>query len=280
MFGRQKQGAVICRSCGRLVGSRDARCFHCGARNPGLWGFALALRRFGADLGFTELVIGVCVFLFLVQAVMDPRGAMALMRPSLRTLAVLGASGKLPVFDLGRWWTVLSAGWLHAGVLHIFFNLMWIRQLAPLVADGYGAPRMVIVYIVSSVTGFALSTAVALSPPIAALLHGGELSVGASAAIFGLFAALIYYGRRGGSSHLSSQIWGLAVLSFVLGFVVDGVDNWAHLGGFLGGYATARILDPLKPERLNHLVLALALLLATAASLLASVLIPLEALAR
>ena len=54
-------------------------------------------------------------------------------------LFLLGASGALPVFRLDRWWTVLTAGWLHAGVLHILFNVLWIRQLGPAVADLYGA---------------------------------------------------------------------------------------------------------------------------------------------
>ena len=60
---------------------------------------------------------------------------------------------------MGRWWTVLSAGWLHAGVLHILFNMMMLRQLGPPTADIYGAGRMVIIYTVGGVVGFICSTA-------------------------------------------------------------------------------------------------------------------------
>ena len=44
---------------------------------------------------------------------------------------------------------------------------------------------------------------------------------------------------------------------FIFGFIMPGVDNWAHAGGFAGGYATAKFLDPLRPERLDHLIAAL-----------------------
>ena len=63
-----------------------------------------------------------------------------------------------------------------------------------------------------------------------------------------------------------------AVILFVFGLVMPGIDNYAHLGGFLGGYAVARWLDPLRPERLDHLIAAIACLVLTALSVIASVL--------
>ena len=81
-----------------------------------------------------------------------------------------------------------------------------------------------------------------------------QFTVGASAALMGLLGALVYYGRRGGSTEIGRWAWGYAIFFFVFGLIVPNVDNWAHLGGFLGGWLTARVLDPLKPERLDHLV--------------------------
>ena len=63
----------------------------------------------------------------------------------------------MPVFQYDRWWTVLSAGWLHSGILHILFNMMWVRQLGPACAEIFGPGRMVIIYTVAGVTGFAAS---------------------------------------------------------------------------------------------------------------------------
>jgi rhomboid protease GluP len=87
-------------------------------------------------------------------------------------------------------------------------------------------------------------------------LSGGQFTVGASAAIFGLLGALVYYGRRGGSSHLGSQALSYAIILGLFGFIMPGIDNYAHAGGFAGGYLASRWLDPLKAERVDHLVAA------------------------
>src|SRR5438093_9321751 len=114
---RQKWGSVVCPACGNLVGVQDQRCFTCGRWNPGLWGFAPLLGRLGRDLGFTELVMGSCIVLYLLSLAVDPGGVSAggllnFLSPSIQSLFLLGASGRVPVFQFGRWWTVLTAGWL------------------------------------------------------------------------------------------------------------------------------------------------------------------------
>jgi rhomboid protease GluP len=95
--------------------------------------------------------------------------------------------------------------------------------------------------------------------------------VGASAPIFGLLGALVYYGRRTGSSMVSQQAKSWALTVFVIGFIFPGVDNWAHAGGFAGGYVVSRFLDPLRPERLDHLIVGLVLLAATGIALVFSI---------
>lgn len=280
MFRRQKTGSVLCSSCGKLVGVRDEVCWDCGRRNPGLWGFGPVLRNLGRDMGMTPLIITGCALLYIATLIVDPRairnaGLFNLLSPGTQSLFLFGASGSVPVFVFGRWWTVLSASWLHGGLLHILFNMMWVRQLAPAVAELYGAPRAVILYTASGISGFALTSIAGLAfagLPIP-FLQGARITIGASAAIFGLLGALLYYGRRGGSSHISAQAKSLAVVLFIFGFVMPGVDNYAHLGGFLGGYGMAKWLDPLKPEKIDHMVWALLCLAATAIAIIASLLL-------
>ncbi|MFQ5739979.1 MAG: rhomboid family intramembrane serine protease [Acidobacteriota bacterium] len=277
IFRRQRVGSVVCRSCGLLVGVNDAECYNCGCKNPGLWGFAPVLRQLGKDLGFVNIVTGGCVLLYLATLAVDPsgirmEGLFSLLAPSGGALFLFGASGAAPFFGAGRWWTVLSAAWLHGGLLHIAFNLLWVRQLAPATAELYGAARTVLIYTVSSVLGFFLSSAVGqyfwfLPGP----LRGARMTIGASAPIFGLLGALVYFGRRGGSSHIGSQAKMYAVALGLFGLFFPGIDNWAHLGGFLGGYLTSRWLDPLRPERLDHFVAALACIVLTVLSIFASV---------
>ena len=281
MFKRQTTGSVVCASCGSLVGVNDDKCYSCGRRNPGLWGFGPMLRTFGNDLGFVALVIYGCTTLYMVGLVltvlnggdiMGGGGPLSILSPGGRELLILGASGYVPVFGYGRWWTPLSAGWLHGGLLHIFFNLMALRQLAPSTADLYGPGRMVIIYTVAAVSGFTLTTLAAyffwFMP---APLRGAPLTVGASAPVFGLLGALVYYGRRGGSSIIRAEAMGYATVLFVMGFILPGVDNYAHAGGFLGGYVSALWLDPLKRERIDHLVGAAICMLLTAIAIVASV---------
>ena len=261
MFKRQREGSVICASCGVLVGVNDPTCYNCGRRNPGLWGFAPALRSLGHDLGFVPFVTGTCIVLYAISLVFSGPGVMGgglvqFLAPGSYSLLMLGAAGALPVFGLSRWWTVLSAGWLHAGLLHIFFNVLWIRQLAPAVGELYGPGRMVMIYTAGSVAGFTASSVAGelLSFMPIRLLQGAQITVGASAPIFGLLGALVYYGRRTGSSMVHSQAWSWALVMFVFGLIMPGIDNYAHAGGFLGGFVAGRWLDPLKPERVNHML--------------------------
>jgi rhomboid protease GluP len=264
MLKRQTTGSVICTSCGVLVGVNDDRCYNCGRRNPGLWGFAPMLRSLGQDLGFVPFVIGTCCVVYVLTLIAsgpDIRmgGMFSLFGPNTQSLFLFGASGALPVFRLGRWWTVLSAAWLHGGVLHILFNMLWIRQLAPATADLYGPGRMVIIYTAGTIVGFTLSSLAGeffASAPIF-FLRGGTFTVGASAPIFGLLGALVYYGRRTGGRIVGGEAFSYAVMLGLFGLLMPGVDNYAHAGGFAGGYVAALVLDPMKPERVDHVFIAL-----------------------
>jgi rhomboid protease GluP len=274
----KRTGSVLCPSCGSLVGVNDEQCLTCGRRNPGLWGFTAVLRELGDDMGFARLVLWACGALFLASLAVDVagigmQGILSFLSPSDRSLFLFGASGAVPVFRYGHWWTVLSAAWLHGGALHILFNMMWARDLLPPTARFYGAGRTVIIYTVAAITGFtASSVAGAFFTFMPSMLRGaGFITVGASAPIFGLLGALLHYGRRGGSSMVSQQAKSLALTMLFFGFVMPGVDNWAHLGGLGGGWLAAKLLDPLKPERGDHMVGALVCLALSLASILVSV---------
>jgi rhomboid protease GluP len=271
MFKRQTEGSVICTSCGVLVGVGDDSCYNCGRRNPGLWGFGPALRRLGNDLGFVPMVMGATLTLYALSLLLSGTGIQGMLSPSTEILFLLGASGAVPVFQFGRWWTVLTAGWLHGGVLHILFNVMWIRQLAPGVAELYGAGRMIIIYTVSGVVGFTVSSVAGLYLGRLPVIGGAAFSVGASAPIFGLLGALVYYGRRTGNSQAGQAGLQYALFLGVFGLIFPGIDNWAHAGGFAGGYLASLVLDPLKRERIDHLALAVGCLVITLLALIVSV---------
>ena len=276
MLRRQRTGSVICSSCGVLVGVNDDKCYNCGRRNPGLWGFAPLLRSLGRDLGFIPFVMGTCIVVYVLTLIasggmMNQVSPLSFLGPSPAALLLFGESGAVPIFVYHRWWTVLSAAWLHAGLLHILFNMMALRQLGPPTAELYGPGRTVIIYTAGAVAGFALSSCAAVYFPALPFLRGSFYTVGASASISGLIGALMYYGRSTGSGIVRTEATRIVIMLAVYGFIMPGIDNYAHAGGFLGGYLTAMFLNPMKPERGDHVLVAIVCLVLSLASIVASV---------
>jgi rhomboid protease GluP len=193
--------------------------------------------------------------------------------PSGRALRLFGASGASPVFDEGAWWTLLSASWLHGGLLHILFNMMWVRDLGPTMVEFLGPGRTVVIYTVAGATGFLFSsTAGEFLGTLPLLGRGAGITIGASASVFGLLGALVHYGRKSGSSLVRGEALRYAIILFVFGIIMPGIDNYAHAGGFMGGYAASVFFNPLTRERGDHLLAAALCLLATFAAIVASVL--------
>ena len=278
MFNRRTTGSVVCPGCGALVGVKDPSCYMCGRANPGLFGFAPALRQLSAHFGFAEFVIAVSSALYVISLLLSGSemqvsgGGMSFLAPSPTAIQILGASGAYPVFVRSAWWTLLSASWLHGSFLHILFNMMWVRDLGAAMVDIIGTPRTIILYVVSGAVGFLLSSVLPLSPIRIPFLGGAPLTLGASASIFGLLGALVHYGRKSGSSYTYTQAMRYAVILFLMGVVMPGrVDNSAHLGGFIGGYLMSAVFNPLTRERGDHMLIALLCLVATFAAIAWSV---------
>lgn len=259
---RRTQGAIICSECGKLIGVNEAKCPFCGAWRPGLFGFAPALQGlFGRRLDIFPLIVTTCAVLYVAALALQPEaifhmsGFLEFLAPGGRALYQLGMTGGV-AWTSGWWWTLFTAIYLHGSLLHIFFNVMWIRQLGPEVSEAFGPARAFVIFSLAGAVGFLVSN-----------LAGNAPSVGASGSIFGLLAALIVYGRRRGHSMLTAQLWQWALLMFVMGFVMRSVNNWAHAGGFAGGWVAAQAMrfSDEKRESRGVLVVALATLVLTAA---------------
>lgn len=253
---RRMSGSSLCYACGKLNRVDAPVCFYCGRRNPGLWGLGHLLTRALGDLSVARIVTGVAVVAYLAALLLDPgaalrpRGVFDLLGPSAAALDKLGMTGAYP-WALGRWWTLITAIYLHGSLLHILFNLLWVNQLAPAVEELFGRARLILIFTAGGVLGFVASSIVA----------GVAYSVGASGAIFGLLGAMVYYGRsRGGvfGGAVLGQYGRWAIVLFIFGFLMPGVDNFAHAGGFIGGYLAALGLGHRDhhPEQGIHRVLA------------------------
>lgn len=245
---RQRSGSSLCYSCGKLNRVDATTCFYCGARWPGLWGFGPLASRLIGRVDFAKSVMVACAVVYVVSLLLDPAAAMQarspfdLLAPSGLVVKRLGAAGALP-WSAGWWWTLITGMYLHGSLLHILFNMLWVRQLAPPVEQLFGTARLIVLYSVAGVVGFAVSNTL-----------GVAWTLGASGAVFGLLGAMVAYGRtRGGTFGVAvfRQYGQWALLIFLASFFLQGVNNWAHAGGFAGGYLAAVVLGPIerRPER-------------------------------
>lgn len=263
------KNSMLCPNCRRLISRDEARCPWCGLPHPGSPLKALlAGRLFERPDQILRLLIGVNVAMYLLALLLNPGGTgmtmspFSFLSPDNRSLLLLGATGTLPINALGRWWTLVAANYLHGSLLHILFNMLALRQLLPLVAQEFGAPRMFVIYTIGGIGGFLLS-----------YLAGVRFTIGASAAICGLIGALLYYGKHRGGSYgqeLFSQVGGWAIGIFAFGLLVPGINNWGHGGGMAAGALVAMLLGyrERRRETFLHKVLAATLALITLAVLL------------
>ena len=250
---RQTQGSLVCSHCGKLVGINEPTCPFCGAWRPGLYGWAPGLQRLvGHSLDLFSLIVATCVTLYAIALLLQPeaitqlRGMLSILSPGGRALYQLGMTGGL-AWQLGWWWTLFTAIYLHGSLLHIVFNVMWIRNLGPSVTEVFGPARALVLFNLGGAFGFLVSN-----------VMNGTPTIGASGSIFGLLGALIVYGRRRGSSMMSQQLWQWAIVLFVFGFLMPGINNWAHAGGFAGGWGCAYLMGFIDEQRESTAMVLLA----------------------
>jgi rhomboid protease GluP len=269
-----KRNSILCPNCRKLISADESRCPHCGIAKPGSrWKNNIWTRGFRDTDQFIRAIIYVNIGMFVISLLLYPRGAslslnpFLLLSPSSRSLVLLGATGTIPIDNMNRWWTLLSANYLHGGILHILFNMIAFRQLAPLVIQEFGTYRMFVIYTLGAIIGFWVS-----------YLAGVTLTIGASAAVCSLIGASLFFGKsRGGiyGQAIYKQIGAWAVGIFLFGFLVPGINNWAHAGGIFAGIGVAFLLgyNEKKQEGLFHKMLAGGCAVLTAAILMWAVIL-------
>lgn len=182
----------------------------------------------------TWVLVGLCGFGFLLELVAGSDLIFA--KYGLVPLAVAD----------GEWWRLLTGAFLHAGLIHLAFNLLVLIMIGPAVEAMVGHVRFLVLFVLSALGGATFSYA--QSAPL-------SLSVGASGAIFGLMGALVVAGRK-----LSIDVTQVAVLigiNLVISFLPGvGIDWRAHIGGLVTGALTGAVLAH-APRRHTALTQAL-----------------------
>lgn len=252
-----ERNSILCPNCRKLINADEPACPYCGVTRPGSWGKKTLSTFLHLDPdNIISTIIYTNVVLFVISIMLNPlsldvsANPLTLLAPSDNSLLLLGATGTIPIERFHRWWSLVSANYLHGGILHIFFNMMALRQLGPLVLREYGFSRMIVLYTLSGVIGFWVS-----------YLAGVPFTIGASASICGLIGSILYYGKsRGGiyGEAMFKQVTGWVVGLFLFGVMVPGINNWGHGGGIIGGVVLGLLLgyQEKRRESLLHKYLA------------------------
>lgn len=180
---------------------------------------------------------------------------------SSQVLLIFGGKYGPTIYQYGQWWRLLMAGFLHGSLLHIGMNMWVMFDLVAEVEQFYGSSRLVIIYVFSTIAGFFLSL----------LWAPGTVSIGASAACFGLIGAMMAIGLRRRSDPMSHAVrsyyrrWAIygLIFSFMPGLHIDIAAHLGGLaGGFIGGYLAGLPGLPGSPrERVVQTLAGLAIVL-------------------
>ena len=205
------------------------RCPECAGRPSGVRRATAALSGRSETAHATYALIAVNVVAFVAEVAAGGGAA------SLRGGGTLVRDGALfgpAIADHGEWYRIVTAGFLHAGPVHLLFNMFALYVLGTLLEPGIGTPRFCGIYLAGLLAGsFG-----------ALLLDPNEHTVGASGAIFGLFAAAFIVARRRQLESLASQIGLWLVLNLVFTLSVPGISIGGHLGGLAGGGLAALVV--------------------------------------
>lgn len=203
---------VLCDSCAGVASKRARRSLLTGT-----------LRDYPASA--LLLAINVGVFLGMTAT------GVSVLNPSWSALLKWGGDFG-PFTTGGEYWRLITAAFLHGGIIHIALNMWCLYYLGPLCERVFGPAQTIAIYLLSGIGGFLLSLA---HDPM-------RLSVGASGAIFGLSGAVLAGAKFGELSLTAGQKKALIsssvsfiVISFAWGGFSQGVDNMAHIGGFVSG---------------------------------------------
>ena len=267
-MNQNKKRAVLCPNCGRLISSTETTCPHCGLSSPtSPWKNNRLTRGLTDESSLIRTVIAVNAAIYVLSLLLFPQGMgmgmnpLTMLAPSGKSLILLGATGTYPIDVIGRWWSVVSANFLHGSILHIVFNMIAFRQIAPLIIREFGAYRMLIIYLAGGTFGFIVSYFARV-----------YMTIGASAAVCSLIGAALFYGKNRGGVYgqaIFRQIGGWVVGLFIFGLLVPGINNWGHGGGLIGGALLGLLMgyNEKVKEKFAHKAVALACIVLTGLTL-------------
>jgi membrane associated rhomboid family serine protease len=247
MFGGGEKRPQLCPACGALVGITATRCHECGANlRFGLAAWSKGLSEFfggHAPVTVAILILNVVFFAAELMGTIQSGqfgGLSILWGMNGETLYRLGACFGPSIYQGHEWYRLVTAMFLHGGLIHIGFNMMVLLDIGPIVEEVYGSARYLFLYVVMGTASFVVSSL------------AGHFSLGASGAILGLVGLMIAITTRRGGTYmreLRSRLISWVVTIFVMGLLFTGMrtDNVAHAGGLAAGFLLGRVFIDRQP---------------------------------
>lgn len=201
---------------------------------------------------FSTMFISINVIMFMVVNLYATRLVVA--NPYFRALDTFGMKVNEKILA-GEYWRLITPIILHGGIMHVFFNSYAIHALS-IVERIFGNLKYLLIYLVAGFTG-----------SIASFVFSSNPSVGASGAVFGLMGSLLYFGIEKPEifkKYFGSRVITVLLINIFIGETMPGIDNYAHMGGLLGGFLAAGMLsvDEGFDKKGKRFLYAIALLIA------------------
>lgn len=188
---------------------------------------------------FTNIISLICILMYVIVGIYGNN----FFNFDANVLAKFGANNILLVKN-GEINRLLTCAFLHVGLIHLVVNMYSLRVIGPSVEGLIGKGKFVFIYLISAISASLMSLV---------FVDSNIVSVGASGAIFGLMGALLYFGyhyRLYLNDAIKTQIIPVILFNLIIGFMMPGIDNGAHIGGLIGGYlATMAIGIKNKSEK-------------------------------
>lgn len=188
---------------------------------------------------FTNIISLICILMYVIVGIYGNN----FFNFDSNVLAKFGANNILLIKN-GEIYRLLTCAFLHVGLIHLVVNMYSLRVIGPSVEGLIGKGKFVFIYLISAISASLMSLV---------FVDSNIVSVGASGAIFGLMGALLYFGyhyRLYLNDAIKTQIIPVILFNLIIGFMMPGIDNGAHIGGLIGGYlATMAIGIKNKSEK-------------------------------
>lgn len=156
------------------------------------------------------------------------------------TLIAFGAKVNELIYN-GEWWRFVTPIFLHIGILHLLMNSLALYYIGMAVEKMYGSARFLFIYMFAGIVG-----------TLSSFVFSPSISAGASGAIFGLFGALLLLGLLKPALFfrtIGPNILVVIGINLIIGFVIPNVDNAGHIGGLIGGFVAALVVQLPKVYR-------------------------------